>query len=73
MILALSFSLLSYSLTLSEVVTMAFHKSSCDMHLVTKSGATFLAAICNNDEGSGLTTDIPLDKYLGNEDGVLLP
>lgn len=40
------------------------------MHLITKSGATFLAAICNNDEGSGLVSDILLDEYLGNEDGV---
>lgn len=52
---------------------MAFHKTSCDMHLTTKSGSTFLAAICNNDEGSGLTTDIPLDKFLGNEDGAPSP
>lgn len=50
---------------------MAFHKSSCDIHLATEPGATILAAICNNDEGSGLTTDILLDKYLGNEDGVI--
>lgn len=41
------------------------------MHLVAQSGSTVLAAICNNDEGSGLTTDILLDEYLGNEDGVI--
>ena len=49
---------------------MAFHKSSCDIHLATETGAPVLAAICNNDEGSGLTTDILLDKYLGNEEGA---
>lgn len=50
---------------------MAFQKSSCDIHLATKPGATFLGAICNNDEGSGLTTDILLDEFLGNEDGAI--
>lgn len=51
---------------------MSFHKSACDIHLAADTRGTLLVAICNNDEGSGLTTDILLDKYLGNNDGKAL-
>lgn len=50
---------------------MSFQKSACDVHLNTQSGGTSLVATCNNDEGSGLETDLLLDDYLGNEDGKL--
>ncbi|KAJ6103831.1 hypothetical protein N7486_004053 [Penicillium sp. IBT 16267x] len=48
---------------------MSFHQSACDIHLTTEPGATSLVAICNNDEGCGLVTDIILDECLGNQDG----
>ncbi|KAJ5259459.1 hypothetical protein N7478_012440 [Penicillium angulare] len=50
---------------------MSFHESSCDIHLVAGTKGTFLVATCNNDEGSGLTTDILLDEFLGNKKGCL--
>ncbi|KAJ5545236.1 Cyanovirin-N [Penicillium sp. DV-2018c] len=48
---------------------MSFNKTSCNIHLSAEGDGTHLAAICNNDEGSGLTTEVLLDKYLGNKDG----
>lgn len=51
---------------------MSFHHSACDIHLRGEPNCTFLCAICNNDEGSGLTDYIPLDEYLGNENGETL-
>ncbi|KAJ5090649.1 hypothetical protein N7532_009333 [Penicillium argentinense] len=51
---------------------MSFQKTACDVHLNSKPGATSLVAICNNDEGSGLETDLLLDDYLGNEDVLML-
>jgi len=50
---------------------MSFQNSACDVHLSTQPGATSLIAICNNDEGTGLETELLLDDYLGNEDGKL--
>ncbi|KAJ5222479.1 uncharacterized protein N7469_008719 [Penicillium citrinum] len=47
---------------------MSFQNSACDVHLSTQPGATSLIAICNNDEGTGLETELLLDDYLGNED-----
>ncbi|KAJ5169196.1 uncharacterized protein N7482_004790 [Penicillium canariense] len=48
---------------------MSFNESACDIHLSALRGGTVLNAICNNDEGSGLTTDFLLDQCLGNNDG----
>ncbi|KAF7617794.1 hypothetical protein AFLA_006706 [Aspergillus flavus NRRL3357] len=50
---------------------MSFHQTSCDIHLTPEQGQrrTSLVAICNNDEGSGLTSDIFLDDFLGNDNG----
>ncbi|KAJ6133150.1 hypothetical protein N7471_008365 [Penicillium samsonianum] len=48
---------------------MSFHHSACDIHLRGEPGCTFLAAICNNEEGSGLSDNITLDKCLGNDNG----
>ena len=51
---------------------MSFQKSACDIHLnPERDGTTSLVAICNNDEGTGLTSEIPLDDFLGNEDGKI--
>ena len=50
---------------------MSFHKTACDVHLNAHAGATCLVATCNNDEGTGLETELDLDEYLGNEDGKL--
>jgi hypothetical protein len=50
---------------------MSFQHTSCDIHLDTQPGATLLAAICNSDEGSGLTCNVLLDECLGNEDGKI--
>ena len=51
---------------------MSFNTTSCDIHLSAEGDGTHLAAICNNDEGSGITADLLLDQYLGNKDGRLL-
>ncbi|KAG2420112.1 hypothetical protein HFD88_004912 [Aspergillus terreus] len=49
---------------------MSFQQSACDIHLnPEREGTTSLVAICNNDEGSGLTSKLPLDNFLGNKDG----
>jgi hypothetical protein len=50
---------------------MSFHESACDVHLSPgrEPGTTFLVAICNNEEGSGLTSNILLDDFLGNDNG----
>ncbi|KAE8383069.1 Cyanovirin-N [Aspergillus bertholletiae] len=50
---------------------MSFQKSACDIHLSPEHGpgTTSLVAICNNEEGSGLTSDILLDDFIGNENG----
>ena len=48
---------------------MSFQDSACDIHLSLKPGTTYLVAICNNDEGSGLVSEIELDQFLGNENG----
>ncbi|KAJ5497540.1 hypothetical protein N7463_009527 [Penicillium fimorum] len=48
---------------------MSFHHSACDIHLSDELGCTLLCAICNNDEGSGLSDNIHLDECLGNENG----
>ncbi|KAJ5693648.1 hypothetical protein N7455_003447 [Penicillium solitum] len=48
---------------------MSFHHSACDIRLRGEPSCTFLSAICNNDEGSGLIDNMPLDEYLGNENG----
>ncbi|KAK5788735.1 hypothetical protein VI817_009693 [Penicillium citrinum] len=53
----------------SNTSKMSFQNSACDVHLSTQPGATSLIAICNNDEGTGLETELLLDDYLGNEDG----
>ncbi|KAF9894871.1 hypothetical protein FE257_004492 [Aspergillus nanangensis] len=45
---------------------MSFHETACDIHL---SPDNALVAICNNEEGSGLTSEIQLDDFLGNKDG----
>jgi hypothetical protein len=50
---------------------MSFNETSCDIHLSAEGDGTHLAAICNNDEGSGLTTDLLLDRCLGNRDGKI--
>merc|ERR1712187_82477 len=52
-----------------QILTMSFQDSACDIHLSSKPGTTSLVAICNNDEGSGLVSEIELDQFLGNEDG----
>lgn len=54
------------------ILTMSFHHSACDIRLRSEPSCTFLSAICNNDEGSGLIDNIPLDEYLGNENGETL-
>ncbi|KAJ6111542.1 hypothetical protein N7523_007603 [Penicillium sp. IBT 18751x] len=48
-----------------------FNKTACDAHLKLDHtpGSTYLVAICNNEEGTGVEDDILLDKYLGNKDG----
>jgi hypothetical protein len=48
-----------------------FNRSACDAHLKLDSspGSTYLVAICNNEEGTGVEDDILLDKHLGNKDG----
>lgn len=53
---------------------MSFHESACDIHLdfERRPGKTSLVAICNNEEGSGLTSEILLDDFLGNNDGKIL-
>ena len=51
---------------------MAFNETSCDIHLSLHDGGTYLVAICNNDEGCGITGDLLLDQCLGNKDGKLL-
>jgi hypothetical protein len=53
---------------------MSFHESACDIHLSPgrELGTTLLVAICNNEEGSGLTSDILLDDFLGNDNGKVL-
>lgn len=51
---------------------MAFNKTACDIHLSLHDGGTHLIAICNNDEGSGITDDLLLDQCLGNKDGKVL-
>ncbi|KAE8164477.1 Cyanovirin-N [Aspergillus tamarii] len=50
---------------------MSFQQTACDIHLTPEHGRrrTSLVAICNNDEGSGLTSDIYLDDFLGNDNG----
>lgn len=48
---------------------MSFQDSACDIHLSFKPGTTYLVAICNNDEGSGLVSEVELDQFLGNENG----
>ncbi|GAB1199443.1 hypothetical protein APSETT444_008792 [Aspergillus pseudonomiae] len=50
---------------------MSFHETACDIHLDHERGKrrTSLVAICNNEEGSGLTSDILLDDFLGNDNG----
>ncbi|KAJ5364812.1 uncharacterized protein N7496_010525 [Penicillium cataractarum] len=48
---------------------MAFNKTACDIHLSLHDGGTHLIAICNNDEGSGITGDLLLDQCLGSKDG----
>ncbi|KAJ5181586.1 hypothetical protein N7449_011733 [Penicillium cf. viridicatum] len=48
---------------------MSFHHSACDIRVRAESGCTFLCAICNNEEGSGLADNIPLDECIGNENG----
>lgn len=49
---------------------MSFHESACDIHLNNEPGATVLVAICNNEWGCGLTSEIRLDDCLGNTDGM---
>ncbi|KAJ5224045.1 hypothetical protein N7468_008587 [Penicillium chermesinum] len=48
---------------------MYFNESACDFQLVQDSGGTTLKAICNNEEGAGVSSDILLDEYIGNLDG----
>ncbi|KAL4892264.1 Cyanovirin-N [Aspergillus ambiguus] len=50
---------------------MSFSESACDIHLDLQRGpgTTALVAICNNEEGSGLTSEISLDDFIGNVDG----
>ncbi|CAI7599238.1 unnamed protein product [Penicillium glandicola] len=48
---------------------MSFHHSACDIRLRGEPSCTCLSAICNNEEGTGLTDTIPLDECLGNENG----
>lgn len=48
---------------------MSFHHTACDIRVRAESGCTLLCAICNNEEGSGLADNIPLDECLGNENG----
>lgn len=50
---------------------MSFQESACDIHLSAERGPgiTSLVAICNNEEGSGMTSDLALDDFLGNDDG----
>jgi hypothetical protein len=55
-----------------KVIAMSFNKTACDIHLSADGGGTHLVAICNNDEGSGITADLILDQYLGNKDGEIL-
>lgn len=50
---------------------MSFQESACGYQLSKGDGATFLEAICNNEEGTGLMSDILLDEYIGNLDGEL--
>ena len=50
---------------------MSFHNSACDIHLDGDARAACLVAICNNEEGSGLTSEMHLDDCLGNKDGGL--
>lgn len=51
-----------------------FNKTACDAHLKLdySPGLTYLVAICNNEEGTGVEDDILLDKHLGNKDGQWL-
>jgi len=51
-----------------------FNKTACDAHLKLDHlpGSTYLVAICNNEEGTGVEDDILLDKHLGNKDGQWL-
>lgn len=51
---------------------MSFDRSACDFQLSQDNGVTTLKAICNNEEGTGLATDILLDEYIGNLDGERL-
>lgn len=49
---------------------MSFQDSACQIEVVpSPEGSTSLVAICNNEEGSGLMSDIVLDEFLGNENG----
>ncbi|PKY01074.1 Cyanovirin-N [Aspergillus campestris IBT 28561] len=49
---------------------MSFQDSACQIEVIpSPGGSTSLVAICNNEEGSGLTSDIVLDEFLGNENG----
>jgi len=57
------------SYLIKQILTMSFQDSACDIHLSSKPGTTSLVAICNNDEGSGLVSEVELDRFLGNEDG----
>lgn len=56
-----------------KLLTMSFQNSACNIHLDSDPRATLLVAICNNEWGSGLTSEMCLDDCLGNSDGRQLP
>ncbi|ODM20065.1 hypothetical protein SI65_05051 [Aspergillus cristatus] len=52
---------------------MSFQNSACNIYIDSDPGdtdrKTSLQATCNNDQGTGITSQIKLDEALGNQDG----
>ncbi|OJJ80716.1 CVNH domain-containing protein [Aspergillus glaucus CBS 516.65] len=52
---------------------MSFQDSACNIYLDSDPGdtdrKTSLSATCNNDQGTGMTSQLKLDEALGNQDG----
>lgn len=53
---------------------MSFQNSACNIYLDSDPGdtdrKTSLSATCNNDQGTGMTSQLKLDEALGNQDGT---
>lgn len=51
---------------------MAFAQSSQDLHIATKDGGLFLFCRAQTEDGDWQATEINLDEFIGNEDGIIL-